>query len=245
MRAITFTAVLALSASAFAAPQATTQTSTDVNAFNALLSNSDLIAGKIGTELAGDTGWHPANTNPVDQLPALTDGVGPAGLAGLLNDFPPAGAPTKIVQYTLDAATDVTDINILSANPGADGRVFMTAYIQYSTDNGANFQDLGFFASDTFGIANDNGRTATFVNIADDQGGALAAGVTDLIFNFYAVSNTQGAYYDPFDGVNPFTGVDDGNVAAIESPLITEIDVLPEPTSLALLALGALCFRRR
>src|SRR5690606_35601535 len=41
------------------------------------------------------------------------------------------------------------------------------------------------------------------------------------------VSNTAKNMQDPFDGVNPFTGLDDGQPKAFESPLVLEIDVLP------------------
>ncbi len=57
-----------------------------------LYSSTDLIQGMIATELPGDLGWHSANTDPLDQLPAFTDGIGArSGLTGLLNDFPGAG----------------------------------------------------------------------------------------------------------------------------------------------------------
>jgi hypothetical protein len=54
----------------------------------------------------------------------------------------------------------------------------------------------------------------------------LATEVTHIEFDFYSVDNTQGQMRDPFDGVNPFTGTDDGLSAAISSPLVWEIDVL-------------------
>lgn len=50
--------------------------------------------------------------------------------------------------------------------------------------------------------------------------------MTNLQFNFYSVDNTLGEMRDPFDGVNPFTGVDDTLTAAFVSPLIYEIDVI-------------------
>lgn len=73
----------------------------------------------------------------------------------------------------------------------------------------------------------------------------MLTGVTDLEFNFYSTSNTQGRMDDPYNGVNPFTAVDDGLAAAFESPLIHEIDVIPEPASLSLLLLGGLAVLRR
>jgi hypothetical protein len=50
--------------------------------------------------------------------------------------------------------------------------------------------------------------------------------VTNLRFDFYFVDNTASEMRDPFDGVNPFTGVDDGLSAPFVSPLVWEIDVI-------------------
>ena len=62
--------------------------------------STDLIQGLIPVELPGDMGWHSANIDPLDQLPAFTDGAGmrATGLTGLLNDFPPAGTPAKLIR---------------------------------------------------------------------------------------------------------------------------------------------------
>jgi hypothetical protein len=219
-----------------------------------MIAVGDLISGQIGVELAGDLGWHPANTDPADQLPAFTDGVGDlSGLTGLLNDFPPAGAPTKRVQYTLPGATDISRLQILSGNGGGDGRIFSTTVVSYSVNNGGSFNPLGssgYFQSDPSGTLNNAGSSpryySTMVSIYDDSSPLLQAGVTDLIFEFYGVDNTLGQMRDPFDGVNPFTGFDDGLTAPNTSPLIWEIDVLPipEPSTLALLVLGLLALRR-
>lgn len=220
----------------------TTQHDTSATAFDGQLSNTDLIAGQLGVEGA-DAGWHPANPNAADQLPIFTDGLGGSGgsgVRGLLNDFPDVGTPTKIVSYDT-AGEDITGINILSGNDGADGRVFMSVAIY--ADN--NF--LAYVESDPLGTINNatsNQWASTFVRIRDDSG-VLAAGVNDIRFEFYAVDNTGGQYRDAWDGLNPFTGVDDGLNAAFVSPLIWEIDVLPEPASLVLLGLAALMLRRR
>jgi hypothetical protein len=56
--------------------------------------------------------------------------------------------------------------------------------------------------------------------------GFVARDVTDLRFDFYAVDNTLGEARDPFDGTNPFTGIDDGLSAPFVSPLVWEIDML-------------------
>jgi hypothetical protein len=54
------------------------------------------------------------------------------------------------------------------------------------------------------------------------------------------VDNTAGQMRDPFDGVNPFTSIDDGLSAPIVSPLVWELDVvaIPEPSTTGLFALG-------
>jgi hypothetical protein len=62
-----------------------------------------------------------------------------------------------------------------------------------------------------------------------DDSGLLARGATHIRFHFYGVDNTQGHCRDPFAGLNPFTGFDDGLSAPITSPLVWEIDVLGPP----------------
>lgn len=220
------------------------------NDLNGMMSSTDLIQGLIATELPGDLGWHPANTAPADRLPAFTDGAGPLGdLTGLLNDFPPPGMPAKLVQYDLSGPHDITGINIFSGNGGGpsggiDGRIFSTTVVRYSTNSGGSYSLLGYFQSDPSGAVNKDdgfpGRlefASTLVSIFDDASAAMIAGVTNLQFDFYAVSNTQGQMQDPFgdeidpvnpeipENTNPFTGTIDGIKAAFESPLIWEIDV--------------------
>jgi hypothetical protein len=218
------------------------------------MAQDDYLAGLIATELPGDTGWHPANPasgNPADPhgLPAFTDGLGPLDavndVTGLLNDFPGAGNPTKLVEYDLGGPQDLHLIRIFSGNQGRDGRVFSTTVVKYSTDGGFNFSELGYFQSDPSGTINGGQIGSTLVRIFDDGGGAMATGVTHLQFDFYAVDNTGGQMRDPYDGMNPFTSADDGLTAAFVSPLIYEIDAVPEPASLALLALGGLALVRR
>jgi hypothetical protein len=238
-----------------AAPTAVTLHGAENTSLSAMVATNDLIAGLIGTELAGDMGWHPANpaagnTLLPEGLPTLTDGVNNTGLFGLLNDFPAAGTPAKRVQYDLAAASDIRKIQILSGNNGKDGRVFSTSVISVSTNGGGSFSTLGYFQSDLSGTVNAGQWGSTLVSITDDAGGVLAAGVTNIVFDLYAVDNSQGEMRDPFDGINPFTGVDDGLTAAFVSPLIWEIDVIgiPEPGALGLLAVGAVglaqCRRR-
>jgi hypothetical protein len=158
------------------------------------------------------------------------------------------------VQYELGAPVNIDRIHILSGNNGKDGRVFSTTVVRTSTNGGATFDLLGYFQSDPSGSGNPappNDFGSTLVEIFDDAGGLLAGGVTDLQFDFYAVSNTAREMRDPFDAANPFTGSDDGIAAAFESPLIFEIDVqgtiIPEPATWVVICLGlvALFLARR
>jgi len=209
----------------------------------------DLISGMIATELAGDLGWHPANTNPADQLPALTDGTINGGLAGLLNDNNP-GVPVKRIQYDFSSATDVNEIRVFSGNDGRDGRVFHTYTVEFSSDNGSNWSTPIYVQSHDSGVINGaNSPTNNWRNVLSrltDASGDLASAATNVRFDFYSVDNTQGQNRDPFDGVNAFTGVDDGLTAAFVSPLVWGIDVLaPEPGTMALLAIGGMALLRR
>ena len=248
-------ATLTLSLPLSAAPTAVTTHGPENTSLSSMIAVGDLISGQNGVELVGDHGWHPANpaaSNSLlpEGLAAFTDDVNNTGLFGLLNDFPPVGAPTKRVQYSLGGAKDIKEIQILSGNNGKDGRVFSTTVISTSTNGGGSFSTLGYFQSDLSGTVNSGQWGSTLVEITDGAGGALAAGVTHVIFDFYAADNSQGEHRDPFDDVNPFTGINDGFSAAISSPLIWEVDVIgiPEPTTAALATMtlvGVAVQRRR
>jgi len=230
-----------------AAVVSATQHGVGVGDFDAMISTTDLIAGQLGTELAPLYGWHPANTDPADQMAALTDGAGilGSGLTGLLDDFPAAGTPAKTVRYSFPSS-DISSFQILTGNNGADGRIFSTTVIRYSVNNGGSFNYLGYFQSDPSGTLNLNTYRSTMVRIYDDSSPLLLSGVTDVIFELYAVDNSLGQMRDPFDGVNPYTGADDGLTAPITSPLVLELDVVavPEPSTLCLLGLGVLLLRK-
>lgn len=243
---LAFAAWAVLTASAMAAVTKTTVHSTSSTGLDGSIAVGDAISGLIATELPGDLGWHPANGDPLDRLPALTDdaGIRGTGLTGLLNDFPPAGAPAKRIQYDLAAPTPIAKIQVLTGNNGGDGRIFSTFAVYTSTNNGGSFDLLGYFESDPLGTINNDTSNpryrSTLVSVFDDAGAALAAGVTNIKFDLYAVDNTGGQYRDPFDGVNPFTNIDDGLSAAFVSPLVFEIDVIavPEPASALLVLVG-------
>jgi hypothetical protein len=247
MRALlTFMIAASLSSWSLAAVVSSTQHGTLTHDLDGQIAVGDLISGQIGAELAPLNGWHPANTAPADQLPALTDDVGALdGLTGLLNDFPGAGVAAKTLQYNLAGPTDIRAIQVLSGNAGGDGRIFSTFTVSTSTDNGSNFNLLGYFESDPLGTLNNSGSNpryqSTLVRVSDDASPVLASGVTNLQFQFFAVDNTGGQYRDPYDGVNPYTGVDDLLSAAFVSPEIWEVDVVgvPEPAT-ALLLVGGL-----
>lgn len=240
--------LLAVAASASAAVTSSTQHSTSSTGLNGQIAIGDLLSGKIATELPGDMGWHPAVSDPLDKLPAFTDdaGIRGTGLTGLLNDFPGSGVPAKHIQYDFSNPTDIGGIQVLTGNNGRDGRVYSTFAVYTSSNNGGLFSLLGYFQSDPLGSINnasipDASRWgSTLVKVSDNASATLASGVTNLRFDLYAVDNSQGQYRDPFDGVNPFTSIDDGMSAAIASPLVFEIDVtaVPEPTSLALVVCG-------
>jgi hypothetical protein len=192
--------------------------------------STDLIQGLIATELPGDTGWHPANTDPLDKLPAFTDGQGDrgTGVTGLLNDFPGTNVPAKLIEYTLPVPADINEIRIFTGNNGRDGRVFHTYTVRFSSDWGQTFTDPIYVQSHASGTLNNAGHNQwrAVLSQLTNTTGMLATEVTHIEFDFYAVDNTQGQMRDPSDGVNPFTGLDDGLTVAITSPLVWEIDVL-------------------
>jgi hypothetical protein len=199
-------------------------------------SSTDLIQGKIATELPGDLGWHssnPASGNPNNRngLKAFTDGAGSlgAGFTGLLSDFSPAGSPAKLIDYDLGPAHDINEIRIFTSNAGNDGRIFSTTAV-WSSGNGVDYDFLGYFQSDTSGTVNNSSapggsKGATVVRIFREDNSLLAEDVTHLRFHFYAVSSLEAQMRDPFNGVNPFTNVNDNLSAAYMSPMVREIDV--------------------
>lgn len=263
-RALGVLALAALTATAGAAVVSTTTHSPipsgQPGGLDPFISAVDCINGQIGTELPPLNGWHPANADPLDHLPAFTDGIGmrATGLTGLLNDFPGPGIAAKTVTYNLVGTAcnlyGVAAVNIHTSNNNEDGRIFSTTVLEYSMDGGLTYNYLGYFQSDPSGTINvaghplSIGQKATMVSVYDDAGVPLMPpGVTDVLFLLFAVDNTGGQMRDPFDGVNPYTGVDDGLTAAFVSPLVMELDVIavPEPAALGLAVLALAALRRR
>lgn len=210
----------------------TTQHAASDTGLSYAYSSTDLLQGMIPAVLPGDLGWHPVNTNPADQLPAFTDGIGDRGtsLTGLLNDYPAAGSPAKLVDYNLGGPHDISEIRLFTGNAGKDGRIFSTTAVWTST-NGIDFALLGYFQSDPSNAQNNDSTPggplgATLVRVVRNDASPLALDVTHLRFYFYAVSDLSGVMRDPFSGVNSFTGIDDGLTTAYVSPLVREIDVL-------------------
>lgn len=244
---------VAVSNVAAAAVVSSTQHAATGHGLDGQIAVGDAISGLVATELPGDNGWHGATPPEPERLIAFTDDRGAiSNLTGLLNDFPGVGAATKRLEYDLAGPTDIASIQLLTGNFGGDGRVFSTAAIRYSADNGANFlplggyvpgigpNSLGYYQSDASGTINSGQWQSTMLSIVDDGGAPIATGVTNLVIELYAVDNTGGQMRDPFDGVNGFTGVDDGLSAAFVSPLVWEIDVIgvPEPATAFLLIVG-------
>ena len=185
VKVFALTALLSLGAVTAARPGvvSTTLHGPGAHDFDGMIGVGDVIAGQLGTELPPLLGWHPANGNPADHLPAFTDGAGllGSGLTGLLNDFPAPGIPAKTVQYSFPA-TDIARLQVLTGNAGADGRIFSTTVVEYSVNGGGAFNTLGYFQSDPSGTINQGVNKSTLVSIFDDSSPVLMAGVTDIIF---------------------------------------------------------------
>jgi hypothetical protein len=244
MKTLRWFCLLAFSAAAFSVRAGLTITVTqgEESALAAVYDSSDLIEGLIPVELPGDLGWYPANTDPADRLPAFTDGVGlrATGLTGLLADYPGPGNPAKRIQYTLPAPDDLSEVRVFTGNDGRDGRVFHTYTVAFSSDGGQTFTAPMYVQSHPPGTINtpSGNQWRVVLSQLQETDGFLARGVTDLRFDFYAVCNIAGEARDPFDGINPFTGIDDGFDAPYVSPLVWEIDVLGQLSPGRLTAMG-------
>ncbi|MEQ8849303.1 hypothetical protein [Botrimarina sp.] len=224
-------------------------------------SDSDLIAGELPSSASGIGTMNGFRTDPPmtpagDQFPAYTDGLGllGSGLTGLLADNEPVvdGRIIQTAVYSLDDSR-LDEIRVFTGNSSGDARQFSTFVVSLSTDGGASFVPVGpsggYFQSDPTDTSPAAGTVSTLQRIFDTSG-PLGLGVDAVQIDFYASSNnTVNAARDPFDGVNPFTGVDDLAPAANQSPLVWEVDLIaiPEPAAamLSLIGLTATAARRR
>jgi hypothetical protein len=218
---------------------------------------ADLIQGQIAVERAGDRGWHPATpTGQENRLGAFTDGTRTPGGAGLLwdaldGDGNRVPGPVKLLEYSFAVPANLSNINVFSANDNPDIRAVHQYVVRWSTDGGQSFADDVLVRSADSGFVNQgSGNTDRMSSIFALDGGFFATGVTHVQFDFYATGEGEGTV-DPWNGVNPFSGVDDGFDIPFVSPQIKEIDIVgqPVPEPATMLALGAglaaLAARRR
>jgi hypothetical protein len=252
---------------ALAAPTTEFELATTLNGLSRQIANNDLINGNAGSNEGfdnfGEVDDHQAcliaATDPClsvpgicqpsegfdpccgATLPNLTDGAAGMVLNAVLRDYARAAL---IVRYNLPAPTNIGSIVVYAANedpnaPG-NGRIFQTYSVEISTNNGGSFTQLGpLVTTGTFGANNAANNRASFTRLFDNNSQTLASGVTNLRFIFYCVSNTQGFYLDPWQGVTSEDGIyqsecpdaeaedTDGRRKAFEAPIIKEIDVFP------------------
>jgi hypothetical protein len=206
-----------------------------------------------------EEGFHGATPDPTGG--GLTDGAaGAQPVESVLEDF---AYPAAVFQYELPAATDIGEIRVYVANDwagGRDGRIFQDYDIEISVDSNGSanhvFTPLAtevtanaqICATPPFGDGyspnvNDGSQVpllgASLTRVFDDANPVLATGVTSIRFTFYAVSNTDTAFFDRWlgpvgcalpPGENPATYWDaedfDGFKRAFESCIVREIDVL-------------------
>lgn len=225
-------------------------TATGVASLPNTISASDLINGMFGAVEAG--GFHAATPAPgeVD----LTDGVPGAGVEAILADF---STPALQIRYDLPAPTDIQKIHVFSENwnnGNPNGRPGQSYQVEFSLAGDPNFTQLAISNAQTANLVSTGtygtgfGTAFSFATgtlVYDDTGAPLATNVDSIRFVFYNVSNTASAYWDPFDAGHPDDV--DGQAAAIEASIIKEIDVfaVPEPSTFALIGLGALGLLRR
>ncbi|UCG16795.1 MAG: PEP-CTERM sorting domain-containing protein [Phycisphaerales bacterium] len=205
---------------------------------------TDALNGMFGTVEAG--GFHAATPAPgeVD----LTDGIEGAGVEAVLADF---SNPSLQIRYDFTTPINVREIRVFASNPGPpyNSRAYQNYDVEYMLDGDpTTYELLDYVRSTEYG--NWNGQTefvgSTATRIRNDSYGWLLQDVVQLRFRFYCVGQTTGGFWDPWDAGHPEDT--DGNPAAFEASIIKEIDVIdviPEPASLMLLALGGLALLRR
>jgi len=162
-----------------------------------------------------------------------------------------SGTPAAIIRYDFPAPVNITEIRVFASNPDVNapynGRSFQNYQLEYKLAGDPTVYQLlngEYIRSTNYGEWNGStvrlNKTGTY--IYNDAGGFILQNVEYLRFWFYDVSQTTGGFWDPFW---PSDARDtDGNRAAFEGSGLQEIDVIPEPASMLLLA-GAALLRRR
>ena len=216
--------------------QAATIYSWEMNApycsYSVPISNTDLIEGKLGAIVTG--GFHAATPVGCKQGECLTSGLCEAdGCASVLADYL---KPSLWITYDLDEPTVLTEIRSFGAHDAGGGRAFQNLTVEYQVEGAPDeWQVLVTYATTGPFYTTNPGNKSSLIRIFDDGGGAMLGGqlVTKLGFKYWPVGNVDG-WFLPADHSESYVG-----------SIIKEIDVIPEPATIALLGLGGLALLRR
>lgn len=248
---LTGVCVLALATVAAAVPTYTKDSADYGGSLIKSVVAGDLLDQGFTTATQEQGGFIGGLGTPVD----LTDGTWGTGWgagAAVLMDYasdPPnvSGTPALTMRYDFAVPQNVGEIRVYASNPdGYNSRSYHNYDIEYMVAGDATvYTLLEQVHSTNFGTWNGTTesveRTATYVY--DDARALLIEDCVMLRFKLYDVGNTTGGLWDPYFEDDPRDT--DGNRAAFEGPGIREIDVIPEPATLALLVLGGLAVLRR
>jgi len=250
---VTGVCVLALATIAAAAPTYTKDSADYGGSLIKSVVADDLLQQAFTTATVEGGSFYPGLGGAGD----LTDGTWGTGWgagAAILRDYASAapgvsGTPAVTMRYDFSIPQNVGEIRVYASNPdGYNSRSYHNYDIEYMVDGDATvYTLLDQVHSTNFGVWNGvNGteqveKTATYVY--DGAKGLLIEDCVMLRIKLYDVGQTTGGFWDPFDPSDPRDT--DGNNAAFEGSGIREIDVIPEPASLMLLALGGLAVLRR
>jgi len=220
-------------------PGLTRESAADTLALSVQPDPSDPLNGNVATRLSG--GFHPVNVDLADHEAAFTDGVGLGAYTGLLVDYPGQNTPAWSGFWVLAGgnSVDLREVRVFSGNTGKDGRVFHHYDLYVTADPGPSASSTWTrvkeqVTSAPFGGGNPGGSIEAMVTrLADPGGRALAAAITGMRLDFFAVSRNDGVLHDDWDACN---GDDrDGAAAAFQSPLVYEVDAYfgtePAPVS--------------
>ena len=214
-------------------------TAEDLSGLPRQIRQDDLIAGLSGSIEAG--GFHPA-TPPADASD-LTDGAPGNEVEAVLADSPQARARNGFfalqIRYDFREPKDVQCVRVFAENVNngvPNDRPGQSYQIEYSEAGDPDYRRLEITNSQTADIVStgpygggfgSSFSFATVTEVWDDTGRPIMSHVDSIRFVFYPVSNTAGAYWDPYFSSDPKDV--DGHFAAFESGVVKEIDVI-EPT---------------